>query len=232
MKSNIKLIVSALLKTILSVLLIGVAYFLCAFTLPKIPIYTQTQPTTEPHIDVYVISNGVHTDVALPSNSIIKNWESIFSRSEFLASDSALNYVAFGWGDKGFYLNTPEWSDLKISTAFNATFGLGGTAMHVQYIKEPQKLNQNKVQLKLSNTQYQKLVKYIEESFCYMDSCISKINHPGYGKNDLFYEANGKYSLIKTCNVWTNKALKKCGVKTGLWTPFASGLMSSIRTEE
>lgn len=232
MNSNIKLIVSALLKTILSVLLIGVAYFLCAFTLPKIPTYTQIQPTAEQHIDVYVISNGVHTDVALPSNNIIKNWESVFSRSEFLASDSALNYVAFGWGDKGFYLNTPEWSDLKISTAFNAAFGLGGTAMHVQYIKEPQKLNQNKVQLKLSNTQYQKLVKYIEESFCYMDSCISKINHPGYGKNDLFYEANGKYSLIKTCNVWTNKALKKCGVKTGLWTPFASGLMSSIRTEE
>jgi len=32
------------------------------------------------------------------------------------------DWLAFGWGDKGFYLNTPTWADLKFSTAVKAAF--------------------------------------------------------------------------------------------------------------
>jgi hypothetical protein len=34
------------------------------------------------------------------------------------------SYVSFGWGDKGFYLDTPSWAELQPSTAFVAAFGL------------------------------------------------------------------------------------------------------------
>lgn len=232
MNNNFQIIKSILFKSILSVLLIVVAYLFCAFSLPQISVNGQTISGKENQIAIYVLSNGVHTDIALPSNNDTKNWETTFCRDTFMVPDSSLNYIAFGWGDKGFYLNTPEWSDLKISTAFNAAFGLGGTAMHVRYLKEPQNLNKNKIKLTISISQYKKLIEYIEESFCKNDCDVAKINHPGYGENDLFYEANGKYSIFKTCNVWTSKALKHCGVKTGLWTPFAAGLMSSLSQEK
>jgi hypothetical protein len=47
-----------------------------------------------------------------------------------------VNYLAFGWGDKGFYLNTPEWADLKVSTALNAAFGLSSSAIHSTFYKK------------------------------------------------------------------------------------------------
>jgi len=30
----------------------------------------------------------------------------------------------------------------------------------------------------------------------------------------------GSFSLIKTCNIWVNKALKETGVPTSVWSPF------------
>ena len=211
------------------IILVTCLYFLCAFSLPEIPVNSQNNSAKTDSVAVFVVSNGVHTDIALPSKHQLKNWEDVFCKDTFNIKDSIHNYIAFGWGDKGFYLNTPEWSDLKFSTAFKAAFGLGGTAMHVRYLKEPRKISEKTIRLNISKEQYQKLIDYIEKSFCLTEGCITKINHPGYDNFDLFYEANGKYSLIKTCNVWTNKALKYSGIKTGLWTPFASGLMNSIR---
>ena len=46
----------------------------------------------------------------------------------------------------------------------------------------------------------------------------------GYTSNDIFYEANGSYSIFKTCNTWSNSILKNSGVKSLLWTPFSSDI--------
>jgi hypothetical protein len=47
----------------------------------------------------------------------------------------------------------------------------------------------------------------------------------GYGPDDIFYEANGGYSFILTCNEWTGRALRQAGVRTGLWTPLNQSIM-------
>jgi hypothetical protein len=41
----------------------------------------------------------------------------------------------------------------------------------------------------------------------------------------MFYEANGGYSLVLTCNEWTGRALRESGVRTGLWTPLSQSIM-------
>jgi hypothetical protein len=45
-----------------------------------------------------------------------------------------------------------------------------------------------------------------------------------YGKYDVFYEANGSYSLFYTCNSWANQALKSANQKAALWTISDSGI--------
>ncbi len=228
MKPVLKKIRYFLVRGFLFPLLSTAFYFLCAFTLPNIQINKQESTAKTDSVCIFVISNGVHTDIAVPGENKIKNWLITFPKDSFNLKDSSSNYLAFGWGDKGFYLNTHEWSDLKASTAFKAAFGLGGSAMHIRYLNPPKKLSDKKIALTISSEQYKKLVTYIEQSFCLTNGCVTKINHAGYGDSDLFYEAEGKYNLIKTCNVWTNKALKFSGIKTGLWTPFADGLMRSL----
>ena len=47
----------------------------------------------------------------------------------------------------------------------------------------------------------------------------------GYSDCDMFYEANGGYSFVMTCNEWTGRALRAAGVRMGLWTPFEQSIM-------
>jgi len=38
------------------------------------------------------------------------------------------------------------------------------------------------------------------------------IANTAYNNNDVFYEANGSYSPLTTCNGWTNRNLKNSGL--------------------
>jgi len=42
---------------------------------------------------------------------------------------------------------------------------------------------------------------------------------PGYGGDDVFYAAHGRYSLVHSCNAWTGDHLRAIGVRIGAWTP-------------
>jgi len=69
-------------------------------------------------------------------------------------------YIAIGWGDKGFYLNTPTWDDLTVSTALKAAFGISGTAIHATYHRE---MIENELckKISISKEQYRRLIAYI-----------------------------------------------------------------------
>src|SRR5688572_13814629 len=83
-------------------------YLAAAYTLPSFSVNRSFQQTPN-GIRVFVLSNGVHTDLVVPAFTPYKNWQSNFPPALFHA-DSAYNYMGFGWGDKGFYLETPTWS--------------------------------------------------------------------------------------------------------------------------
>jgi len=223
----LKKIFKIIFKTVLVLILLIGLYITAAYTLPYITV-NNNFCDTKTGVKIFIVSNGVHTDLVLPSENKFKSWRNIFPERIFGVTDTTYKYTAFGWGDKGFYLNTPTWADLKFSTAFNATFGFSGTAMHVRYLKEP-KINDKCAQIILDEKRYQKLVAYIENSFEKKENNFIQIDHPGYGNFDKFYEAKGVYSAFKTCNVWTNSGLKNIGVKVACWSPFSPGLMNSLR---
>lgn len=71
-------------------------------------------------MEIYILTNGVHTDIVMPTKSEQIYWNKKIPYKNTIATDSTYQYIAMGWGDKGFYLETPEWSDLKASVAFKA----------------------------------------------------------------------------------------------------------------
>ena len=178
-------------------------------------------------VEIFIKTNGVHTDIVMPVSNKEIQWSNYLKFSHIKSSDTTFNYIAMGWGDKGFYLETPNWSDLKCSVAFKATFGLGSTAIHTTYYN---KIIENKFCKKIiiSNKQYKRLVNYIVNSFQKnIDGTFIFIDTEStYGNTDAFYEANGSYSLLTTCNTWVNSALKHCGQKACLWTPFDTGIFN------
>jgi uncharacterized protein (TIGR02117 family) len=73
---------------------------------------------------------------------------------------------------------------------------------------------------------FKKLTAYLEQTFqTDSDGNVIWIPNSGYGDHDTFYAANGKYSLFKTCNTWTNSALKAANQKAALWSVTDTGIL-------
>ena len=203
-------------------------YVISGLFLPYIAVNKHTEDTDE--VSIYIFSNGVHTDLVLPIKNSTMDWSQVIKFEHTTGKDSTANFIAFGWGDKGFYLETPTWSDLKISTAFKAAFALSESAIHTTFFSEMSE-GSNCIKINISENNYKKLVQYIYNSF-ETDVNNQPINiHTTavYGTNDTFYEGAGTYSLFYTCNTWANNGLKACKQKAGLWALLEGGIFYHYR---
>jgi len=217
-----------LFKIVASLLVLIVIYLLVALVLSGL--YKGREQSSTSDIDIYISTNGVHTDIIVPTESEFFNWRTILDPQHTIAKDSTFKYTSFGWGDKGFYLDTPTWADLKFSTAFKATFGLSQSAMHVTYYHSMEE-NKNCIKISLNKNQYLRLIDFIKNGF-QKDTAGEFINiktDAVYGDHDAFYDAIGSYNLFKTCNTWANTGLKSCGQKACIWTPSQSGIFFHYR---
>lgn len=208
--------------------LFGIFTFLALYVTAVLLISRITVNSTIDKIDeqnaipIYILSNGVHTDIVVPIVTEVKDWRKEIQFDQTESNDTLAKFVAFGWGDKGFYLDTPEWSDLKVSTALKAIFGVSSSAMHTTFFKQLREGEDCK-RILVSKENYQKLVNYISESFNNPEN-PEWIEGHSYGKKDAFYEAKGSYSLFYTCNTWANCALKAANQKASLWTIYDKGI--------
>lgn len=211
-------------KCILGFIIFVLAYLGIAWCLSRITVDREAGQPEE--MAIYIKTNGVHTDLVLPLKSDLIDWsrEIRFSNAH-LPDTGAVQYLAIGWGDKGFYLQTPTWADLKFSVAFKAAFALSTTAIHATFYD---KLTENASckKIMISRNAYARLISYISNSF-QKDAAghfIPIATNANYSNADAFYEANGSYSMLHTCNTWANNGLKSSGQKACLWTPFDTGI--------
>jgi uncharacterized protein (TIGR02117 family) len=182
-------------------------------------------------VDIYVHSNGVHADLVLPVSALDVDWRQRLSFDDPDVIDGGFQYLAFGWGDRGFYLNTATWSDLTLSTALLALSGFDGTVMHVQAASAPAP-GPRTGHLLLSAEQYHRLADFVDQSFERTNSgALMPIAGAHYfGRHDAFFEARGHYSAFNTCNEWTRQALSRANQSTPLWAPFDIALFHHMRT--
>jgi uncharacterized protein (TIGR02117 family) len=200
-----------------------VVYLCFAFGLSRICVNDDVKPVDE--VTIYILTNGVHTDIVVPVRTDQIDWSRYIPFENTTANDHSAELLALGWGDRGFYLETPTWADLKASTACKAAFGLSRSAVHATYYKNLKEDSSCK-SIKISKTEYDGLIGYIKNSLKMnegTDPVLIKTN-ANYGTHDAFYEAAGSYSLFQTCNTWTNNSLKSCGQKASWWTPFDTGI--------
>ena len=209
--------------TLLGIFSFLVLYVVSVYFISKITVNSDLVKVEEQHaVPIYILSNGVHTDIVVPIKNEIKDWRNQIQFSQTKSKDSLMNFIAFGWGDKGFYLDTPEWSDLKASTALKATFGVSSSAMHTTFFNQLKEGDDCK-RILISKENYQKLVTFISDSFNNPTN-PEWIEGHSYGKKDAFYEAKGSYSFFYTCNTWANNALKAANQKASLWTVYDKGI--------
>ncbi|MGJ7490373.1 TIGR02117 family protein [Variovorax sp. ZT4R33] len=176
------------------------------------------RPAAEaPAVEAWVLSNGVHTDLVFPIRSATIDWLQLFPHADFKAVPPDAEFIAIGWGDREFYLNTPTRGDLTAARAFGALLGGNRALMHVTYLQRAQ-LRRGAYKLPLSQAQYAQLVGYVRASL--PAGRAAPIAGAHYGNDDAFYEAEGGYHLFETCNTWTGRGLRQAGVTVSRWTPF------------
>ena len=213
-----------LLYVLVSFLFFIIFYLSSAFICARITVNDTI--SKEGNITVYIKSNGVHTDLVIPVKSKKMDWSIVFPYANTKDKDTSSKLLALGWGDKGFYLNTPTWDDLTFSTAYKAMFGLSTSALHTTYL-DTIEVSSTCKKISMTQHEYDLLVCYIKRTISSKKGTSIFIpTNAVYGKKDAFYEANGSYHLFSTCNTWTNGALKHSNKKACFWTPFDTGILN------
>lgn len=214
-----------LYRCLLGLLLALMLYPVSAVILGLTAVNTAFRPA-DAGIAIYVRGNGVHTDIVVPHIHLFHDW-----RSEFPQDESALwrRYIAFSWGDRGFFQETPRWRDLRASVAFVALSGLGKSAMRVEFTDTPI-LSEGDATIRLSEAQYRRLIRSIRGSFQRdVNDRPLPMSTPVYAAGSSYFEATGSYSLVRTCNDWTRATLTEADVRMPVWAPFYPAIFYQLR---
>jgi uncharacterized protein (TIGR02117 family) len=196
------------------------AYFAAALVGSHIPVNSAWRPADpELGVTIHISDNGWHTGLILPMQAAGIDLSRTFPAAHLPDPAQGGEWLIFGWGDRTFYLETPTWADLRPSTAIAAIAGSGDTLLHIDHVDVPDEAYAPRA-IRLTNDEYRKLATALLRTLRPSARPIK-----GYGARDIFYPAQGRYSLIRTCNVWTRDVLAGAGVKVGWWTPFSGGVM-------
>lgn len=226
---TVKTILMYILKVLGIILGIVIIYVILGLLIPYIPVSAKDDGQKK-EIPIYIYTNGVHTDIVMPVKNDLQDWSRKIPFANTKSKKTDYQYIGIGWGDKGFYLDTPTWADLKFSTAIKAAFWLSDSAMHCTYYDTMKEGDDCKM-IMISRNQYQNLVKFVEDKFDRNQNGNFMLipTDAVYGDNDAFYDAKGTYSFLYTCNTWSNNALKAAGQKAALWTPSDFGIFQHYK---
>ena len=179
------------------------------FGLGAIP--TGDPPPSGP-IELAIVSNPFHTDLVLPA----EDWR------EALGLPPEAHYIAVGWGALSFYAETPRIEDLKLATVVKALSGRDAATIHVTWLPGKVLMGGNVHPLPVTAAQAAMLAAYIREGFT--AEMPERIAGLAYGDDDMFFKAKGHWTPFRTCNEWLAQGLRRAGIRTGLWAPFAPGI--------
>lgn len=174
-------------------------------------------------ITIMIEDNGIHTGIVMPLQTPQKDWKAEFWPSVPHGIDPEFTHISISWGEKGFFLNTPNWRDLRPSTALHAIAGGEGLYHTAYYIRPAHNAHMRPITLRPD--EYRRLAAAIARQ---IPPRGQRKAYRGYGSNDMFHAALGAYHAGNDCNQWTSDKLAEAGVKTGYWTPFAGGVMRWI----
>ena len=180
---------------------------------------------------IYIVSNAVHADIIVPKTSAVIDWSERFGASEFSEDINNKSHVAFGWGDREFFLETETWDDFKLSTAVNALLLPSSSCIHVSFVRPSD--CRDAVAVTISKEQYERLAEFVESSFRLNENgTYLQIPGEAYSTNDAFFSSAGRYHIMNTCNSWVGRGLKQAGVKTPWFSPMPKSPTLYIENEQ
>lgn len=177
----------------------------------------------EPVKTIYVINHGWHTGIAVRRANIP---ESVWPEHAEVADSE---YLEVGWGAREFYM-APEGT---LGLALKAVLWPSPAVLHVVGFDGPVAQffpEREIVEILVSDRGFQRLAAFIGAAHAKDGSGRTMVVGRGHYANSRFYAAREKYSLLKTCNTWTARALRAAGLPiTSLYAVSAGNVMDQTR---
>jgi uncharacterized protein (TIGR02117 family) len=175
---------------------------------------------------IYVVGDDVHTNIIVPVQNEVFDWQTQLSLQNIGADTTAnYRYLAFGWGERNFYMNTPTPADFRLSNALKALFLINKSVLYVQGLPTYPAPNANVRCLRINQADYLKLMEHIDRTFEQNPQGEKIRLQNGYTPNGGFYASKGRYSILRTCNTWTAEGLRQANVNTPVWAGLSSAVM-------
>ena len=209
-------------KRLALILLAPIALYLVAALVGSlVPLNRDWQePDTGP--TVWLVSNGVHLDIAFPVTAQGLDWRTDFPPQDYADPQWAnASHVMIGAGDRGVYTTAKDWTDLTPGIAARALVA-GEPVMHVQFVPPPADFAV--AEIRLRPDEYRRLFQSVRASFALGEGRPQRLPVDGYFASDAFYQGRGSFNALRTCNQWVADRLRLAGVETSLWSPFVQGL--------
>ncbi len=200
---------------------------LIAGTLVPRPLFGE-EPSENPAHQILVLSNPIHTDIALPLTDDLRARFAFLAESGLPLDAPGARYLVFGWGGRSFYIETPTWSELKPGPLFKGLTS-DASAMHVALVGELDLADPAIAAYTITDANRENLLAHIRSSFAEQSGKPVEIAGAGYGEFDRFYEAKGTFTALLGCNTWTAAGLRAAGLRTGWWNPLPVLLAWSMR---
>ena len=193
------------------------------------PLLPSADPASgEPRRRILVLANPIHTDIAFPAEPDVLAALGFLDEAGLPLDDPAVRWIMLGWGGREFYLETPNWSDLKAGPLFKG-LTLDRAVMHVAVAGAIDPSDPAVTPIDVDGAAFERMLSTALRSFSRDGGGEPlHIEGRGYGPYDRFYEAEGRFSALVGCNTWTSAVLRQGGLRTGTWNPLPQSLAWSL----
>jgi hypothetical protein len=182
----------------------------------------------ETAVIVYVIDNGLHSDLVLPTAPLRLRSGAM---AEALESLPPTAFVTLGWGDARFFADSsPEAG--RLLDGVRALLAPGNVSLiRLESLDRPpqQAYRERVLALSLSARGFDRLAARLDRSFASPAALAPPF--PRRASDARYFPSVERFSLLHLCNHWTGELLAAAGLSTrpGLDT-VAEGLAFDLRT--
>ncbi|MBI3434233.1 MAG: DUF2459 domain-containing protein [Proteobacteria bacterium] len=172
-------------------------------------------------VDIYVVSHGYHSGIALPRASMAQ-FANTQGRAALIAVATRFGdypWLEFGRGEEEFYRRVASIADLRPGLALRALFFPGNEAVvHVVGLAAPPRRMFPRAQIVrvgLSEQGLARMLAMLDAAFMRGGDgrILGDLGRGLYGPS-LFYRASGTFNLFELCNHWVARLLDAAGVAT------------------
>lgn len=172
---------------------------------------------------IFVIYDHWHSAILIRAADLLP--KSLPEVRDFTSAD----YLEFSWGDREYFPHP----DPGLGLALKAAFFSSGSIIHVVGVRGSPPTsypNAEIITIAMTTPEFQRLVQFISETFVRSPPGSASESRPGLSQNARFYLAQGRFSILRTCNTWVAEALQAAELPINpAWVITAGSLGRRVR---